>query len=286
MILIVTGKAIDLPGALATSIVAGAGLFGYLVFGVFQSRNSTIPIRRVMMAMGIATLVMGVAIGNSNVRFIFYVLLSDDLQRRMGTEDGQQNLGEAAIDAYRKADRYVPHHEPRRTRFHNRFGLLYDSLGQLDAAVLQFRKAVRIEPDRIAPRVNLGQTLVNLGQVDEGIGQLRKVIHDQPESMAALNGLAWILATHAREDVRDPAEAVDLARRAAALTRHENAAILDTLAAAYAAAGRYDQAEQTAQKALDLARVEYPAQFVHDLSNRLDLFRERKPYRETVGFKQ
>ena len=39
---------------------AGAGLFGYLVFGVFQSRDSTIPIRRVLMATGIATLVMAI----------------------------------------------------------------------------------------------------------------------------------------------------------------------------------------------------------------------------------
>ena len=48
---------------------------------------------------------------------------------------------------------------------------------------------------------------------------------------------AWILATHPDPDVRDPAQAVVLAERAAQLVKRDNASMRDILAAAYAAAG-------------------------------------------------
>ena len=181
VILIASGMAIDLPGALATSILAGAGLFGCVVFGVFRSRGSTAPIRRLVMAMGIAPLVMWVAIANSNERFVYYTLLGQELQRRMASEEGLQIQGKAAIDAYTKADHYVPHDEPRRAFFHNRFGLLYDSQSQLEAAVSQFRKALRFDPDHVGARNNLGNALLDLGLPQEALPHYQEALRLRPE---------------------------------------------------------------------------------------------------------
>ena len=280
VILIAIGKWIDLPGALATLVLAGFGLLGYVLFGVFRFRGSTAPIRRAVIAMGLAPLVMWVAIANSAERFRFYVLLGDDIQRRMHNDEGQLNQGETAIDAYGKAEGYAPNGDPRLPAFHNKFGFLYDSQGRYDAAVLQFRKALRFDPDHVVSRINLGQALVSLGQVNEGIDHLRKVIRDKPNSHVALNGLAWILATNAREDVRAPVEAVDLAERAFEVAEDEKAAILDTLATAYAAAGRFEEAVVTEQKAIDLARGIYPDAVMRELAERLDLYRKGIPYKK------
>jgi len=62
---------------------------------------------------------------------------------------------------------------------------------------------------------------------------------------------------------------VRCARRAALLTRFENADILVTLTETYAAAGRFADAKGAAAKALDAARASNPA-LVLELRERLD----------------
>ncbi len=64
--------------------------------------------------------------------------------------------------------------------------------------------------------------------------------------MTTLPGLE-MLATHHRADIRDPQQAVDLAERATRLAGRPDVSILDTLAAAYAAANRYEQAVAVAR---------------------------------------
>lgn len=80
-----------------------------------------------------------------------------------------------------------------------------------------------------------------------------------------MNGLAWILATYPDPNMRDAKQAIALAERAASLTNYQNAIILNTLAAAYAAKDRFSEAIATAQKALDIAvaeRNDYLAEFI------------------------
>ena len=69
----------------------------------------------------------------------------------------------------------------------------------------------------------------------------------------ALNNLAWLLAAHPSDALRNGAEAVRLAERACELSEHREPVMLGTLAAAYAEAGRFGDAVKTAEKARDLA---------------------------------
>jgi hypothetical protein len=98
-----------------------------------------------------------------------------------------------------------------------------------------------------------------------------------------MSEMAWILATHPDATVRDPARAVRLAERAADLTAHRQPGILDVLAAAYAAAGEFDRAVATAQEAMALATSSGPAgaKFAGEIGKRLELYRQKKPFRET-----
>jgi hypothetical protein len=57
------------------------------------------------------------------------------------------------------------------------------------------------------------------------------------------------------------------------------AAVLDTLAAAYAAAGRFEEAAATAERALVAARRDGDHQFVAEIRARLEFYREDQPYR-------
>ena len=92
--------------------------------------------------------------------------------------------------------------------------------------------------------------------------------------------LAWILATHPDPSRRRPQDAVRIGRRVVRMTREQDPRMLDVLAAAYAAAGDFDQAVATARKAIRLASTRPGNPLGRLLQERLDLYRERKPYVE------
>lgn len=90
-----------------------------------------------------------------------------------------------------------------------------------------------------------------------------------------LNAYAWFLATSPDDRVRDGNRAVELARDAAEITAWNDAAILDTLAAAYAEAGDFPSAVKMQTRVV--AMLDVP-----DTRQHLDLFRDGKPVRSSV----
>jgi hypothetical protein len=98
-----------------------------------------------------------------------------------------------------------------------------------------------------------------------------------------MNNLAWILATNEDPDVRDSAEAVRLAEGACALTRRQVALFVGTLAAAYADAGRFDDAVKAAQEACATATAAGETRLAEKNRQLLELYRAGKPYREPAA---
>jgi predicted Zn-dependent protease len=122
-----------------------------------------------------------------------------------------------------------------------------------------------------------------MGDRDQALAHFKAALQRRPDWPAPMSEMAWILATHPDATVRDPAGAVRLAERAADLTAHRQSVILDVLAASYAAAGDFDRAAATAQEAMALAASGGPpgAALARDIGKRLDLYRQKKPFRET-----
>ena len=112
---------------------------------------------------------------------------------------------------------------------------------------------------------------------DPALEQLREAVRLDPRDRDALAEVAWILATSVNADLRDAEEAVRLAEQAAELSGGDQAVTLDTLAAAYAAAGRFDEAVATARRALELGGESAGASAI---AERLRLYSEGEPYRE------
>jgi cytochrome c-type biogenesis protein CcmH/NrfG len=92
-------------------------------------------------------------------------------------------------------------------------------------------------------------------------------------------GLAWILATHPDVEVRDEELAVDLAERAQALTGGGEVRVLDALAAAYASAGRFDEAVEVATAMIDLLQAN-GRRVPPEIRGRLESYQRESPYRE------
>ncbi len=106
------------------------------------------------------------------------------------------------------------------------------------------------------------------------------MLRSQPDDIVLLNETAWTLATNPNASIRDGAEAVELAQRAAQLSKGQEPAVLGTLAAAYAEAGRFPEAVKTAEQALALASSQNSAALADSLRARIKLYQAGSPYRD------
>jgi len=171
--------------------------------------------------------------------------------------------------------------QPDSGRAHATLGAALARLDRLDEAAVQYRAALAVGMNDAELHVQLGATLVRLGRPDEAINHYSDALRAKPDCAEALNNLAWIRAANAKEQLRDGAEAVRLAEQACQLTKYEEPLLVGTLAAAYAEAGRFDDAVTTARKARKLALERGQAQLAEKNQKLIELFSERKPFRES-----
>ena len=151
---------------------------------------------------------------------------------------------------------------------------------QLDEAISHYREVIRIKPNHADAQFKLGSALATRGAADEALAPLGEALRLRPDYTAALNLMAWILATHPDAAVRNAEAAIQHAQRASRLTDDRSPPILDTLAAAYAEAGRFDDAVRTAQSAVELAAATGDEPLTEQFRRHLELYRHQRPYRE------
>jgi tetratricopeptide (TPR) repeat protein len=223
------------------------------------------------------------------------------------TKEGQTA---EAIEQYRKAIEL----NPDRAEFYNNLGNLLATQGRTDEAIEQFQKALEVDPDNAKVRYNLANIFTAQGRWDEAIeqyhralkqmpdsthahyqlglllqsrgefaaaiAQFQKVLKLDPKHVTARNNLAWLLATCPDNSLRNGNKAVELAQQAVQLSGGNSPEILDTLAAAYAEAGRYPEAIETAQRALDLSAAQNKKPLAEVIQTQLKLFETHSPYHE------
>ncbi len=172
--------------------------------------------------------------------------------------------------------------EPNNAQVHNTLGLVLASAGRPDEAIGHFQKALEIQPNYSEAHYNLGATLYYLkGNVPEAMAQWHQVLKADPNQIVVLNQMALILAASSNPAFRNGPEAVVLAERAARLSGGREPQILDTLAAAYAEAGRFAEAVDTARNARTLALQQGQQPLADALSARLGLYEAKTPLRVT-----
>ena len=147
--------------------------------------------------------------------------------------------------------------------------------------VTLYKRVIAVWPDglsmstkaKVHSKIALKMTM--LGKLDEAILHHKEVLRINPNNEKPLNSLAWILATAADVKLRNPEDAVHYAHKACMLTDFRDALLLDTLAAAYAAAGRFSEAVTTAEQAVELAADDESRQ---EFQERLNLYKAGKSY--------
>lgn len=160
---------------------------------------------------------------------------------------------------------------------------LADSLfkqGKSREALKHYLRGLRIEPDHSRFQADAGTILAMQGESRKAVTHYRWALQLNRNEIGALNGLAWILATNHDRELHNAGEAVSLAGRACELTKYEAPDVLDTLAAAEAAAGDFAQAVTTAESAQELALAQGQKELAEGIRQRLELYRAGSPYRD------
>jgi tetratricopeptide (TPR) repeat protein len=152
--------------------------------------------------------------------------------------------------------------------------------GNMDEAIDCHRQALQLRPDYTEVHNNVGLVLVQKGRVDEAIVHYEKALEIEPDNPQTLNNLAWVRAAAAKSTFRDGAEAVRLAERACRVTNSRVPVMIGTLAAAYAEAGRFDEAVAAAEKARDLALALGQREVAEKNEELIKLFKTAQPYHE------
>jgi len=234
-------------------------------------------------------------------------LFSRALEITGDTPAGRYNLGNAYwaagdLDAAAKNLLLVIRSGNNLAEVHYRLGLIYLLQKKWPEAEIQFDEYLRLDPDNPFIRKYLGDALSaqkkfmdaeneyatasqlrpNDPVIQQALEKNRclEVLHLKPDVPEVLNNLAWMLATSTQADIRDGPRAVQLAERACDITGGKKTIFLGTLAAAYAEAGRFDDAISAAQKACDLARQSGEHELLKKNQELLELYRKHQPYRE------
>jgi tetratricopeptide (TPR) repeat protein len=173
--------------------------------------------------------------------------------------------------------------KPDDAKTHYNLGAALAQLGRTPEAIAQYQQALEITPKNASAQSELGAVLIVTGNSQEAMRHLERALQITPDLVEAQNNLAWVLATLPPAEGGDPIRAIRLAQRACQLTANQSAVCADTLATAYAAAGRFDDAIATAQTAIDLARADGQAKLVKEIQDRLELYRRGRAYSPSTG---
>jgi Tfp pilus assembly protein PilO len=117
-------------------------------------------------------------------------------------------------------------------------------------------------------------------QFAEAIDHFQRALASDTNSAPALNNLAWLRATAPDPSLRNGPEAVRLAERACQQTQYKEIVPIRTLAAAYAEAGRFDDAVATARKALAMVLAQGPKELAARDEQLLELYKSGRPYHQ------
>ena len=223
----------------------------------------------------------------------------------------QQGKTNEAIECFKETLQFKPDY----ALVLNNLGALLAAQGKIDEAADYFEKAISSDPDYLESYYNivlvkiqqkqysraidylqmalqrkpdwpevcskLAETYFLVGNMNQAVRYWRRALELDPNDIKTLNNLAWLLATTEDANLQNPKDAVKYARRISELLGpYPQPVFLDTLAAAYAAAGDFPQAVTTAEEALRLLEAAGNKDLAQEIRKRLDLYKSGRPYRE------
>ena len=132
--------------------------------------------------------------------------------------------------------------------------------------------------------MNVKEEPTSFGDEAKAESVLRQGLRESPFNVSTVNRLTWLLATAHDDKIRDPSRALNAATRLNdPRNARPSAPLMDTLAAAYAATGDFENAVKTATEAA--ARALNPTagppdpKLAERIQARIQSYRRKQPWR-------
>jgi tetratricopeptide (TPR) repeat protein len=198
------------------------------------------------------------------------------LRVRYAQQLDHEGQHDRALEQLRLAVEYEPTHAPA----HTALGIALGEAGKIEEATEHFREALRLQPGNRRAHFDLALALQRQQQHAEPIEHYREALGGPVFYLDAANNLAWMLATCPGDELRNGAEALQWATRAVQVAGADDMDALDTLAAAFAETGNFEEAARLAHEAAQRAQQRGETALASDIRARAKLYLERRPYRE------
>jgi Flp pilus assembly protein TadD len=189
----------------------------------------------------------------------------------------QKGQMEEAVAHFEKATQLQPDYPDA----HYNLGAALLQKGQVDEAIAQWRKTVSLRPADAEAHTSLANALLQKGALSEAISHYEAALQFAPDAVLPMNNLAWVLATSPETRARDGVRAVDLARRAMQRSDAKNPIFIRTLGAALAETGRFEPAQEAAERAEQLARVQQQPELAEEIERDIDGYHRGVPVRDS-----
>ena len=162
----------------------------------------------------------------------------------------------------------------------------YLQMEDTDKALEYAFKAVELDDKHVPARIGIADTYLTLGKYKEAIAHFEIAFTHNENLLTSLNDVAWLQASQKDPEVFSPVSALRYAEQAAALldktpaNKENQAQVLDTLAVALAANGKFKEAAETATQAYQLSIKQDKPAFAERIKSRIKLYEQEKAYRE------
>jgi uncharacterized membrane protein SpoIIM required for sporulation/Tfp pilus assembly protein PilF len=166
--------------------------------------------------------------------------------------------------------------DPKLAKAHYQLGRAYSATEQYDKAITSLSKVIEIDPGNARTYISRSMSYVTMHKYDLAIADSKKAIELNPSKPEGYNNLAWIYATAEESHFRDGKQAVALALKACDLSKWKDNVAIDTLAAAYARVGDFDNAIKWEEKVRETSE----GSFKKRIEKRLTAYRNKKPWQE------
>ena len=152
--------------------------------------------------------------------------------------------------------------------------------GRLRVALSDYERAIGLAPESADALVNRGRVQQRLGNWEDAAGDFREAIERDANSVAAYQAAAWLMVTCPDSRFRNEKLGLHAAKRAVELAGPDavTAQHLETLAAALANAGEFEEAQSRQQQALQRT----PSADAGEFQQRLALYAAGKPFRQKI----
>jgi tetratricopeptide (TPR) repeat protein len=160
-------------------------------------------------------------------------------------------------------------------------GFAHYSRGEYRNALRDYDRALQIDPENAEAYTLRGDAQADQARFAEAVADYQAAVRVNPDYGRAYQSSAWLRATCPQPQFRHPEVALRNARKAIELDGDGDYRYLETLAAAQANAGQYEDAQETQTRAIEEARqADLSRQASSRMQERLELYSSGRPYRD------